>query len=156
KASWPPRSMEDHKKWAKAWKDAASPQEREKLFKAHGIRWSELLDLPYWNPIFFTIIDSMHTCYLGLFKTHCRRVWGIDVGIEGGDGTAIVMKKPIPRPSDADLMKWLAIIREGNDDLREVLSTKNCKKNILWHICNDNNLRRAGTKWQLAGEIAEW
>ena len=31
-----------------------------------------------------------------------------------------------------------------------------CSKNILWHICVDNNLRSAGTRKQLAKNIISW
>lgn len=61
-----------------------------------------------------------------------------------------------PRPENSVLLKWLNIIRENPENLQETLSGKGCTKTILWYICHDNNLRNAGTKWQLAGAIVEW
>jgi hypothetical protein len=156
KASWPKRDWEEHKVHAAAWKAATSPEERENLFKQHGIRWSELLRLPYWNAILFTVIDSMHVLYLGLFQTHCRQVWGIDVDLQGGDGTAIGKSKSHQRPPESEMAKCLALIKQGTEGLRERLSGNTFEKAVLWHICAANNLRRPGSKWQLAGAITEW
>jgi len=63
-----------------------------------------------------------------------------------------------PRPPDSNLKKWYEIIRAAQDPerLRQQLSGNDCTRDILWHICNDHDLRRAGNKWQLAGSIIEW
>ncbi|KAJ3911638.1 hypothetical protein F5877DRAFT_10671, partial [Lentinula edodes] len=76
--TWPRRDLEEHRKLASLWRDAPSIADRDKIFKEHGLRWSELLRLPYWNPITFTLIDSMHMGYLGLFSTHIRKIWKMD------------------------------------------------------------------------------
>ena len=72
--AWPKRDLLEHKAHAEAWRDAQSEAERELIFQEHGIRWTELLRLPYWDPIKFTAIDSMHNLYLGIVKTHFRDV----------------------------------------------------------------------------------
>lgn len=156
KASWPPRTLDDHQKWVQAWRDAASPEAHQGLFNEHGIHWSELLNLPYWNPILFTVIDSMHTGYLGLFQNHCRHVWGIDADVEGSDGTTIRVKKPIPRPPPNEMAHWLNLIKGGGPFLHKLLSGQKCTKNVLWHICVDHNLRYSGSKRQMADAIVEW
>ncbi|KAJ4493946.1 hypothetical protein C8J55DRAFT_416731 [Lentinula edodes] len=76
--TWPRRDLEEHRKVASLWRDAPSIADRDKIFKDYGVRWSELLRLPYWNPITFTLIDSMHMGYLGLFSTHIRKIWKMD------------------------------------------------------------------------------
>ena len=98
----------------------------------------------------------MHVFDLGLFQNHCRQVWGINVSTLGGDGKTVTVD--VPRPPDSDLEKWYETIRAVQDPerLREKLSGNDCTRDILWHICNDHDLRRAGTKWQLAGTIVEW
>ena len=100
----------------------------------------------------------MHLFDLGLFQTHCWQVWGIDVSAPAGDGTALAAVMVVPRPSDPDLEKWYEVIRisQNPGELRERLNGRECTRDILWHICNDHDLRRAGNKWQLAGSIAEW
>jgi Transposase family tnp2 len=156
--TWPQRDVVEHIKIAKQWRDAETLADQETLFRNCGIRWSPLLDLPYWNPIRFTAIEPMHVFDAGLFQSHCRQVWGIDTSTLGSDGTAPSTTKAIPRPSDSELEKWYEIIRaaQNPERLREQLNGRDCARDTLWHICNDHNLRRAGTKWQLAGAITEW
>ena len=156
KTSWPPRDLGEQIKQAQRWRDSVSEEDREVIFKACGVRWSVLLDLPYWNPILFAVLDSMHAAYLGLLQSHCRKVWRINLSIEGGDGTIIKPKKPVPRPSDHDLSKWLAIIRNTDIDLLQDELSKDCPKDTLWHICVDNNLRNAGSRKQLILNIVQW
>ncbi|KAJ3559008.1 hypothetical protein NM688_g599 [Phlebia brevispora] len=80
RASWPqPLSYEDHLNLATRWKDAPSVSERDRITKDHGIRWSELLRLEYWDPTRFALIDSMHNLLLGALRHHCVEVLGIDV-----------------------------------------------------------------------------
>ncbi|KAI8969510.1 hypothetical protein BD414DRAFT_402535, partial [Trametes punicea] len=65
RSSWPRRSREDHYHYARRWRDAESEVERKRLFDKYGVRWSELLRLPYWDPTRFSLLDAMHNLYLG-------------------------------------------------------------------------------------------
>jgi hypothetical protein len=156
RCTWPERDVVEHVRLARQWRDAQTTKEQETLFKDHGIRWSALLDLPYWNPILFTTIEPMHVFDVGLIQTHCRQVWGIDTAALSGDGLTLQSAMDASRPSDSELGEWYEVIRnlEKPEDLRERL--KNCDHRILWHICSDKELRRAGTKRQLAEAIVEW
>lgn len=156
KHTWPQRTLHDHLECAREWRNCQNERDRERLFKLHGIRWSALLELPYWNPILYTVLDSMHAAFLGLFQSHCRKVWKIDVSVEGGDGSLLRAEKPIPRPSDSKLRDCLQLIRANPGNLFERLTTGNTPKNLLWHICVDNGLRHAGAKRALAKGIVEW
>ncbi|OBZ77196.1 hypothetical protein A0H81_02514 [Grifola frondosa] len=72
--------LEFHRSSAEEWRTAGSATEREAAFLRNGgIRYSELLRLPYWDPIRFVVIDSMHNLYLGIIKNHIREIWGISV-----------------------------------------------------------------------------
>jgi len=62
------------RKQAEAYRDAGSQKERQTLFEAHGVRWSELWRLPYWNPTRMLVVDSMHCILEGLVHYHCRHV----------------------------------------------------------------------------------
>ena len=73
-----PVSAEMFRWRALEWKNARSQSEREKLFKDYGIRWSILLELPYWDPPRFTVVDSMHTILLGHLHRHCTIIWGMN------------------------------------------------------------------------------
>ena len=154
KRTWPERDVGEHIQLARQWRDGQMMEEQENLFKNHGLRWSPLLELPYWNPILFTAIEPMHIFDAGLFQTHCRQVWGIDATAPSGDGLTSQSTKLIARPSASELDKWYELISKNPEHLREKL--KGCAHDTLWHICNDNDLRRAGNKWQLAEAIVEW
>lgn len=156
KHTWPKRELHSHLEHARRWRDCETARDRERLFKLHGIRWSALLDLPYWNPILYTVLDSMHAAFLGLFQTHCRKVWRIGISVEGGDGSLLHPEKPVPRPSDSALLKCLELIKANPSDLLERLDAGDIQKNTLWHICVDNGLRHAGGKRALAKGIVQW
>jgi hypothetical protein len=100
----------------------------------------------------------MHLFETGLFQTHCRQVWRIDVSAPGGDESRSAGAIAVPRPSNSDMEKWYEVIRatQNPTKLQEQLNGRKCAHDILWHICNDHNLRRAGNKGQLAGSIVEW
>ncbi|GET65995.1 hypothetical protein GLOIN_2v1848891 [Rhizophagus irregularis DAOM 181602=DAOM 197198] len=48
------RGMQDYNEWSS----------REAHFKVHGIRWTEVLRLPYMDPIRFAVVDPMHCLFL--------------------------------------------------------------------------------------------
>lgn len=76
--SWRRMSWADPIRHAIAWRNAVSKTAREALAKATGIRWSKLLDLEYWNPTLYAVLDSMHNMFLGEFQRHIRVIWGIE------------------------------------------------------------------------------
>lgn len=86
-------SMETHRRRADEWL-GASKTRRESLEREHGIRWSALLDLPYWNPIECAVLDLMHNGYLGNFRSHIREVWQQDIEKNGGPGSVPVYRLP--------------------------------------------------------------
>lgn len=100
----------------------------------------------------------MHAFDAGLFQTHLRQIWGIDTTAPSGDGIALQAAKETARPSASEMEKWYDIIRttESPGDLREQLTGRHCARDTLWHICEENDLRRAGNKGQLAEAIIEW
>ncbi len=59
---------------AETWKNAATRKEQENIFTMHGIRWSELWRLPYWDPPRMLVVDSMHCLLEGLAQFHFREV----------------------------------------------------------------------------------
>ncbi|KAI0055508.1 hypothetical protein BV25DRAFT_1815452 [Artomyces pyxidatus] len=77
--AWGERTYEDHMQHAMEWKNASSEAARTALFGASGVRYSELLRLPYWDPTRYTVIDTMHSLFLGNLKRHISDVWGMDI-----------------------------------------------------------------------------
>lgn len=91
---WPDRSEEEHRADATTWKEAPTVKGREAVFKESSIRWSALLELKYWNPIRFTVIDSMHNHYLGLLKHHCHVLWGMSADAQDADDNDFLPQPP--------------------------------------------------------------
>lgn len=46
----------------------------EQAYGAYGVRYSELLTLPYFDVIQFHVVDPMHSLFLGIAK-HMVKVW---------------------------------------------------------------------------------
>ena len=92
-------------------------------FKLNSTRWSALLDWPYWDPIRFTVIDSMHNHYLGLLQDHCRKIWGMNIDVTEEDDQ--------PTPSAEDVAAALDIFYTGT---AQQLST--CTRAVIKHLCN--------------------
>ncbi|PIL31020.1 hypothetical protein GSI_05714 [Ganoderma sinense ZZ0214-1] len=87
RSHWPTRSWSEHLRLATKWKEAPTDAVRATEFKEHGIRWSELLRLEYWDPTQFAVVDAMHNLLLGDLRHHCRDVWGLDVKDKASDSS---------------------------------------------------------------------
>ena len=130
-----PVLMDHFRKCALDWKMARSQSERDKLFKAHGIRWSVLLDLPYWDPPRYTIIDSMHTILLGYLHRHCSIIWGMNAMRVDRDGKRKAVGGPTKRPRPQVIISAAWTIRSG--PVAEVVSLRT---NLLREFCLENGL----------------
>lgn len=148
-STWPPRDCEEHRNDARAWRDKQSVAQRESAFAENSLRWSELLTLPYWDPIKYTVIDSMHNHYLGLLKHHCRRIWGMNVSAD--DASEKVEGEP-ERPSEEDLSLGMKFLYSGTN-----AQLAGCRKNILRYICFSLGIScRKPTKDRLLNLLVEW
>lgn len=130
---------------ATAWRDA-DEAERSELFYRTGIRWTELLRLPYWDPTRYVVLDTMHLCYLGNYKRHCRAVWGMSVTIADGDG---FVQKAIP---DEDMVElaW-EIVRGGTES-----ELKKIKADALRQICIELLIVERDNKKQMIEGIKKY
>lgn len=130
---------------AKAWRDA-SEAERCSLFNRTGIRWTELLRLPYWDPTRYVVLDTMHLCYLGNYQRHCRVAWGMSVTVADGDG---LVQRIVP-DDELIALAW-DIIRGGADS-----ELKNIKANILRQICTELAILERANKAQMIEGIKKY
>ncbi len=81
-ATWPlGYSWTEHVFHARQWRDAETKQARKDLLSVFGLRWSELLRLPYWDPTRYALLDAMHNLFLGELRHHCMDVWGLKEAI---------------------------------------------------------------------------
>ncbi|KZT08857.1 uncharacterized protein LAESUDRAFT_617409, partial [Laetiporus sulphureus 93-53] len=149
--TWPKRDPMEHRKHAEEWRKANSYEARASIFKAHGVRWSQLLKLPYWDPIAFTVVDTMHNQYLGLIRTHCKEIWGMNIEVEDGDGMYVHARNVPPRPSDTDMQEGKHLLYGGS-----MSQLAKCTKAVLWHLCFEHDLRCARTKKQLLASLVHW
>ena len=72
--TWSRRTPSEHRALAYQWLTAPTKAAQNNFYRLHGVRWSELLRLPYWNPTHSAPVDVMHNLFLGLLRFHCREV----------------------------------------------------------------------------------
>lgn len=149
--TWQRRDIETHRRAAEAWRDASNVGVREDIFSRFGIRWSELLRLPYWDPIRFTLPESVHLFYLGLLEDHCRVMWGMSVDARDGDGILHPTRETPPLPSLHEMETAAWYLRHGTE--AQIFA---CRKNVLWYLCADRDLRRSSTKTKMLNELRGW
>ncbi|EJD39807.1 hypothetical protein AURDEDRAFT_47931, partial [Auricularia subglabra TFB-10046 SS5] len=71
---WVLRDKVDWLQKATAYRDAPTQAARDSLFALHGIRYSELFRLPYFDPTQALTTETMHLFYLRVFQTHTRTI----------------------------------------------------------------------------------
>jgi hypothetical protein len=169
RTNWPKKSLSDIIEFATLWRDAETQHDRDSIFGAFGWRWSPLFNLPYFNPILFTVVDSMHTLDLGLLQNHCRELFGIDVKHVGGDGSPpkttlpMATTKALALSKDASKLKRCHnLIRENKTPPELLYELLDFDRRELYTICLYYDIREAGTsvvvgtKWWLAKQINNW
>lgn len=70
---FPARDGEEHRRLSERYKTLKTEEEREDFFSEHGVKWTELVRLWYFDIVKFTVVDPMHNLLLGeritIFKT---------------------------------------------------------------------------------------
>jgi hypothetical protein len=127
-SKWPKRPCNKWIKRAQEWKDAVGLIHCKNLFNKYGVRWTPLLNLPYWDPTEFVVVDSMHNLFLGLFKNHCLEILGVDITLGTED-------EPNP-PTEKELSSVRKLLETSNLP-REILHKRlsNRRKPILQELC---------------------
>ena len=97
------RDPNEHRQNARLWRHCNSDASRKRFVKQNGVRWSELLRLPYFDPIRFITVDPMHCLFLGIARWLVKRIW-IDEGILTSNSLSKIQKKmnEFQIPSDLD------------------------------------------------------
>jgi hypothetical protein len=67
-------NREELRQAAEQWRDANTVAEQEAIFQKHGVCWSPLWRLPYWNPVQMLVVNPMHALLEGLAKFHYLNV----------------------------------------------------------------------------------
>lgn len=131
-STWPARSKEDHERFAAEWKSAMDADTRRAIYDKHGVFWTPLMRLKYWDPTRDLVLDPMHNLFIGFVGSHCREVWGMDAEREGGDGTGWVLRsQDVPRKWDLAMARLA--LRSPN--LTENQLRNDNTKNVLRALC---------------------
>ncbi|KAG5715117.1 hypothetical protein E4T56_gene17600, partial [Termitomyces sp. T112] len=77
---WVPHTDVECREQAKKYFNASSPEEAQDIVNSSGVRWTELLRLPYYKQSSSLVVDVMHNLFLGLIKEHFRSILGYDEG----------------------------------------------------------------------------
>lgn len=134
--NWPKRTKDEHIATALRWLEAATNEERDKIYDETGIRWSEFLALPYWDPIAHLAIDIMHNLFLGLLAYFITNVWGMSSDKSDGlDGISQDPQKHRPSPSEMDDAR-----RQVRHEDLDVL--RNLRLEILREIAREMGVER--------------
>src|SRR5206468_12924530 len=97
-----------------AWRYCTTRDERDAHVSANLVRWSEMLRLPYFNPIRHLIFDPMHCLFLGIAKWILKKLW-----IDGGKLSKSDLKlmenraKQIKLPADMGRIPYKISTGEG-------------------------------------------
>ncbi|GBC36291.2 uncharacterized protein LOC114575354 [Rhizophagus irregularis DAOM 181602=DAOM 197198] len=138
-----------HRQYAHEWLQCNSKSSRDTHFKEHGVRWSELLRLPYIDPIRFAVVDPMHCLFLGIAKWIIKSIF-INQNKLSMEQLRIAQKRMdyIELPSDIGrIPPKIAIGNEGFSNLTAdqwktfimIYSTP-----ILWDMLDNNDRKILG------------
>lgn len=133
--TWERQTGKQFREAANAFKSARTKKDADDILKREGVRWSELLRLPYWDPTRFVTIDVMHNLFLNIVQFHIREVLQLEAAT-GGSGQA---REATPKEMTAARKVWdngnttsgrlgrlsnpalIALCAENNVDLSEPL-----------------------------------
>jgi hypothetical protein len=73
------KDLAKHRKNTTAWLNCKTENERKHYVSVILVRWSEMLRLPYHDPIKHLIINPMHCLFLSITQWIVKRLW-IDSG----------------------------------------------------------------------------
>jgi hypothetical protein len=142
---------DEHRELAEKWK-ALDTKGRKKHFKKHSIRYSELLRLPYWDPVRFTVIELSHNLLSNNADHHLRVLFEMSVLSEDGLGD----KEPIPTQRKGQLNPiaageaWETVLKGSDREVKELAAY------ALRECCRSAGPPIGGRKELLLKNIYEW
>ena len=92
RSQWTPRTYVEPMKAMEEIKKCATQSSVESIETAKGVKYSILTELPYFDPIRFTVIDPMHNLFLGTAKTMMKNIW-LKRGIISNDKLSILQSR---------------------------------------------------------------
>lgn len=108
------RDLNEHRRNAEGWLRCKSNEERKEHVSFTQVRWSEMLRLPYFNPIRHLVVDPMHCLFLGIARWIVKRLW-VDGGKINKSNLELMAKraKKICVPADIGRVPYKIATGEG-------------------------------------------
>lgn len=75
RTTWPERSLHAHRLTCNELQKCSTQTAKELLQTRTGVKYLVLIELTYFNPIRFTVIDPMHNLFLGTAKHVMKNLW---------------------------------------------------------------------------------
>ena len=101
---WMPKDVTALRKAAEEWKNASTAREQVNLFQRSGVRWSEMWQLPYWDPTRMLVVDLMHCLLEGLAQFQFREVLKLtSANANAKETPAQAFSFSFPPPSSANI-----------------------------------------------------
>ena len=74
---WELHDSKELQQHVEKWKNPSTLKDQEDIFKSHGIHWSEMWHLPYWDPTHQLVVNTMHCILEGIAQHHFCVVLGL-------------------------------------------------------------------------------
>ncbi len=94
--AWAWRSNEEWRKAAMDYQACGNEGARTAQFNKTGVRWTDLLRLPYFDISRCVVVDPMHNLFLGLIKEHFTGILGISLPKQTREKPAIIVSFGTP------------------------------------------------------------
>lgn len=121
-STWPkPHTSEEHRRLADEWRQLDS-KGRKTHHHEHGIRWSALLRLPYWDPVTYTVVELSHNLLGVNAQHHLRVIFGMNANLPDGLGEQMQKKKKSnsePDPSEI-IEAWEKVTRAPDSVVKDI------------------------------------
>jgi hypothetical protein len=69
------KDADEHREAALEWRKCKNNEARKRHARKTHVRWSEMLRLPYFDPIRFLPVDPMHNLFIGIASLIVKRLW---------------------------------------------------------------------------------
>ena len=168
---WKRRTNADCRSAADSYLKATTPESRLDEFNKAGVRWSELLRLPYFDIARCVVVDSMHNLFLGLIKEHFTGILGITpTSYQENAVIPLVLGDFPPYLSKSDLKgveklkRWLeapAAATFSSDQVKAVNKLKGANLRSLVFVCTQLQCSLPTkttnyTKTECANALLDW
>jgi hypothetical protein len=107
------RNVDIIREKANEWKKCQTEESRKAHVSQHHVRWSEIYNLHYFNPVRHCVVDPMHCLFLGVAKWIVMKLW-IGEGILDDAKLKIMQKRADAIKITSDLGRRPARIATGD------------------------------------------